>query len=81
MDLIKKIKYASKSTGSIMIESHLTRRATAVHRKPIFKNGKVYVRYFKCLYEVFEGKELFSERNWEHKIYKFKIKRPGHNWN
>jgi len=78
MELIEKIKYAAKSAGAIMIESHLTKKP-AVHRKPIFKNGKVYVRYFKLLYEVFEGEELFASRNWEYKTYIFKIRRQG--WN
>jgi hypothetical protein len=77
MDLLEQIRKSAGRFGSLMIESHLTKKL-AVHRKPIFKNGKVFVNYFKCEYEVFDGRRIFPD-NPEIDVWIYKIRRPG--WN
>jgi hypothetical protein len=56
-----------------MIESHLTKKA-AVHRKPRFRNGKVYCTYLRLEYEVYDGYPIMGGPVWI-----FKIRREGFN--
>jgi hypothetical protein len=59
MKLAEKVKQASEITGSIMIESHLTIQG-AVHRKPFFKKGRPFVRYYKRDYEIVGWEDLMD---------------------
>lgn len=71
MNLIELIKESSRISGTIMIDSHLTKSTDTVFRKPIFKYGKCYVRYLNRYYEIISAKKIYKT------IYSFQLSGVG----